>query len=193
MHVLLLYHSSIGKRQRQYGQHFNLFQKCGTNANHNTIDISIRIVVAISTQVCEVATSLPQHFGPNSLVWWVWTNFLWVLFAAFANWYKYCFCWLSVVILFVWNSDTRPIALSAESFTTLKYCIIFLALWYSRSSCHNQAGLRRKETQRFKGLKNGHESTPTRSFYWVLSQALEAEAHWKKKIFSFVSKDCPVA
>ena len=68
MLVLLLYHSSIGKRQRQYGQHFNLFQKCGTNANQNTIGITIRMVVAIETQVCEVVTSLPQHFGPNSLV-----------------------------------------------------------------------------------------------------------------------------
>ena len=52
----------------QYGQHFNLFQKCGTNANQNTIDITIRMVVAISTQFCEVAISLPQHFEPNNLV-----------------------------------------------------------------------------------------------------------------------------
>ena len=78
----------------------------------------------------------------------------------FTTWYKYCFCWLSLVILLVWNSDTRPKALSAESFTTLKYCIIFLPFWYSRSSGHNQAGLHRKETQRFKRLKNCHEHQP---------------------------------
>ena len=87
----------------------------------------------------------------------------------FTTWQKHCFCWLSLVISLVWNSDTRPKVLSAKSLATLKHCIIFLAFWYSDSSGYNRAGLRRKKTPRFKKSKSCHESTPTRSFNWVLS------------------------